>query len=231
MGNGTVLGHDDWNNRLVGRTAANPSAFYSVMDFNNDWSEDYHGSHLSDDVNWIMLSTYVSNTLANSGYFKNEIFQVATDGSQNVRRLAHHHSDFLSDYNANGSGNAYWSSPKASVSKDGNWAVFTSNWGSTTRKDVFVLKIPPVITAVAGAEKNKNGIRIFPDPSDGDFTIRSEREISSVEIFNVCGQSVFRSAEHSFSAQVNIKDQTPGIYFYRIISVDQEIFYGKVMVE
>ncbi|MGZ4116062.1 MAG: T9SS type A sorting domain-containing protein [Bacteroidia bacterium] len=229
MGNGTVLGHDDWNNRLLGRTAANPSAFYTVMDWSGDWSQDYHGSHLSDDASWIMLSAYVSNTLPNSGLFKNEIFQVATDGSQNVRRLAHHHSDFLSDYAANGGGMAYWSSPKASISKDGNWAVFTSNWGSTTRKDVFILKIPSVATSVSNIESDKNNLMLFPNPSEGKITIHSEKEISLIEIFNMMGELIYSSKENSSSVSLNLEKENSGIYFYKVISKDQTIFTGKLI--
>ncbi|MFP5262088.1 MAG: hypothetical protein ACLGJB_09305, partial [Blastocatellia bacterium] len=37
----------------------------------------------------------------------------------------------------------YWDSPRANVSRDGRYAVYTSNWGSADRTDVFICRIPP----------------------------------------------------------------------------------------
>lgn len=137
-GTGFVIGADNWNNRHLFRKLANPHTFYSVIDYNNDWSQDNHISMLCDDESWMLVSAYKAGTLPSGGIFQDEIFQVATDGSKSVRRLAHHHSDYVNQ-NPN---NAYWSTPRANISRDGKYAVFTSNWGSTTRRDVFVLKIP-----------------------------------------------------------------------------------------
>jgi len=230
MGNGTVFGHDDWNNRLVGRSCTNPSAFFSVLDLNNDWSQDYHGSLLADDMNWITLSAYVSNNSPNSGLFRNEIFQVSTDGLENVRRLAHHHSDFLSDYAVNGGGNAYWSSPKGCISKDGNWIVFTSNWGSTSRKDVFILKVPPVVTSV---ENNSavNGIQLSPNPSNGIFMLTCAKRGSEMEIFNLLGEKIFSTQLNTGQTTIDLQSQPKGIYFYRISNAEEMIGEGKIILK
>jgi len=56
---------------------------------------------------------------------------VATDGSQKVRRLAHHRSVFAEYYDA----------PRANVSRDGCFVAFTSNWGGSGRRDVFILNL------------------------------------------------------------------------------------------
>lgn len=229
MGNGTVLGHDDWNNRLIGRPAANPSAFYSLLDLNGDWSQDYHGSHLADDVNWITLSAYVSNTLPNSGLFKNEIFQVSTDGLQSVRRLAHHHTDFLSDYAANGGGNAYWSSPKSCISKDGKWIVFTSNWGSTTRKDVFVLKNPSVPTSIENTDVTR--ILLFPNPSTGKFILKGIEETSEIELFNLLGEKIFTQKLSANEMIIDLQAQSKGIYLYLIKNSTSLLDKGKLIIE
>lgn len=230
MGNGTVLGHDDWNNRLVGRTAANPSAFYSVLDMNSDWSQDYHASHLADDMNWITLSSYVSNTLPNSGLFKNELFQVSTDGLQSVRRLAHHHSDFLSDYAVNGGGMAYWSSPKSCISKDENWIVFTSNWGSTSRKDVFILKNPTVATSVVNTNI-ENTIQLYPNPSNGIFYLKGGNIGSELEIFNVLGEKILTIQINSNQTIIDLQSQPKGIYFYSIKNSGGLFEKGKLIIE
>jgi hypothetical protein len=91
---------------------------------------------LADDEKWIMMSTFLANSLQSTGLFRDELFQIATDGSKRVRRLAHLHSVYRD----------YWDQPRANVSRDGRFAVFTSNWGATDRRDVFIVKIPQGLT-------------------------------------------------------------------------------------
>jgi len=135
VGKGTVIGEDNWNNGVTFRQLAMPHQFINVLSSGSDWSQGRHISTLADDEAWMLVSAYVvpANPPA-SGPFHNEIFLVSTDGQQRVRRICHHHS-VLRDY---------WDSPRADISRDGRFAVFTSNWGSTTRRDVFVVAIPPV---------------------------------------------------------------------------------------
>src|SRR5581483_4150348 len=132
-GRGTIVGHDNWNNRLTFRSLAGAHRFSTALSFGNDWSQGNHVSMLADDESWALVSTFVSTRLPNSGVFKNELLLFATDGSGRVRRLAHHHSVYRD----------YADAPRANLSRDGRFAAFTSNWGSG-RRDVFVVQIPPV---------------------------------------------------------------------------------------
>ncbi|HJQ26190.1 MAG TPA: VCBS repeat-containing protein [Blastocatellia bacterium] len=137
-GHGTIIGHDDNLNRLTFRNLATPHLPYSLLDY-PDWTIGNHVSMLADNESWALLSTYyVNNGLPTTNIFRNELVLVATDGSKRVKRLAHLHSPFQS-----GSyGEAYASTPRANISRDGRYAAFTSNWGTTTRTDVFIVKIP-----------------------------------------------------------------------------------------
>jgi len=130
-GPGTILGADNWKNRLTLRRFEKPHEFISILDLHNDWSQDQHISWLADDEGWVTLSFYVCNKLPNSGAFKNEIVQVKTDGSRQIRRLAHHRSVFRS----------YWDSPRACISRDGRFITYTSNWEGRGRQ-VFILRVP-----------------------------------------------------------------------------------------
>lgn len=131
-GQGLVVGHDNVRNRVTFRRLDSPHDVRTLLDFKNDWSQDYHVSLLVDDETWATLSFYVGNSLPSSGIFRNEIVQVATDGSGRVRRLAHHRSVFKT----------YWDSPRANISRDGRFIVFTSNWEGASQRDVFILKVP-----------------------------------------------------------------------------------------
>ncbi|HEX7415356.1 MAG TPA: T9SS type A sorting domain-containing protein [Bacteroidia bacterium] len=221
MGNGTAMGHDNWNNRLVGRTCTAPDSFYTVQYWWNDWSQDYHGSSLADDGNWITLIPYAVTT-PNTGYYLNEILQVSTDGQRKVKRLAHHHTDFIADYNANGGNNAYWSSPKASISKDGKWVVFTSNWGSTTRKDVFVLKIPQPTTSVQNVSLENNTLNVYPNPASNvttiDYNLPDGANQGDIVFYNLQGLEVKRyKVDKAFSSLlISTNDIAAGTYFYQL---------------
>jgi len=138
-GRGTVIGADNWRNCLTFRSFATPHQFRTVLDLKNDWSQDYHISLLADNEDWVLLSFYVGNDLPQSGVFRNEIVQVATDGSQRVRRLAHHRSVYAKQY---------WNSPRANISRDGRFVVFTSNWEGLGQRDVFILQVPPLPLAL-----------------------------------------------------------------------------------
>jgi len=89
------------------------------------------GSLLADDEAWATVSFYVANKLPGSGAFRNEIVQVKTDGSQQVRRLAHHRSVYR----------GYWDSPRACISRDGRFITYTSNFEGRGR-GVFILRVP-----------------------------------------------------------------------------------------
>ncbi len=131
-GRAIIIGADNWNNRITFRELSNPHQVRTVLDLGKDWSQDYHVSMLANDESWALVSLYVANTLPSSGIFRNEILLVATDGSQRVRRLAHHRTVFKE----------YWDSPRANISRDGRFVVFTSNWGGRSRRDVFVVMVP-----------------------------------------------------------------------------------------
>ncbi|HEX8560188.1 MAG TPA: hypothetical protein VF668_18975, partial [Pyrinomonadaceae bacterium] len=58
---------------------------------------------------------------------------VKTDGSGQFRRLLQHRSKAQD----------YWAMPRANISYDGRFAAFTSNWGGSSRTDLFIARIDP----------------------------------------------------------------------------------------
>ncbi|MFI5148580.1 MAG: T9SS type A sorting domain-containing protein [Bacteroidia bacterium] len=219
-GSGAVLGYDNWNNRFTYRRLSSPHTFYSVIDYNNDWSLGDHASFLADDESWILFSTFKGDTLPCSGVFLDELYQASTDGSQQVRRLCHTHSDFLHQAPSN----QYWGMPKACISRNGKFAVFTSNWGSKTRRDVFVLKIPPVI--VTGVEQQELlSFTLYPNPVQDRLSITfSEKQpmlSGSLVIYNGLGQDIIRAALAPGSSQtleLSTSALPEGVYWLSICS-------------
>ncbi len=128
-----VVGHDNWNNQYTVRKLSTPHQFQTVIGFGSDWSQANHLSMLADNEAWCVISNYTVGD-GPVGPFRNEIFEASTDGRQKVRRLAHHRSVYRD----------YWDTPRADISRDGKFIAFTSNWGSNTRRDVFIIKVPPM---------------------------------------------------------------------------------------
>ena len=130
-GHGVVIGADNWRNTITFRHLAAPHEHRIALDFKNDWSQGLHVSMRADDGDWALVSLYKANRNKSSGVFMNELVLAATDGSGRVRRLAHHRSVYKS----------YWDSPRACISRDGRFVVYTSNWGVGGRRDVYILKV------------------------------------------------------------------------------------------
>jgi hypothetical protein len=130
LGRGICVAYENWFNRVLYRELARPKEWRVLLDQRDDWSQESHYSMLADEENWLLVSN-VSYGARFPGLFRDEIFQLKLDGSGEVRRLAHHHSKYA----------GYWDSPRANISRDGRFVLFTSNWGST-RRDVFILRVP-----------------------------------------------------------------------------------------
>ncbi|ALA59075.1 hypothetical protein [Nitrospira moscoviensis] len=92
-----------------------------------------HHSALADNEHWVLTSSYSGTAASASRPFENEIYQTATDGSGRMRRLVHHRS-----HNNDG----FWDTPRANISKNGRFVVFTSNWNGL-RRDAYMAIIPP----------------------------------------------------------------------------------------
>jgi len=146
MGTGTIIGFDNYANGISLRHLDSVHHFQDIFLFRtgggvSDWTNDFHGSMLADNEDWITIGTYddPSVLLPESGVFEDEIIQVATDGSQRFRRLLHTRSSIDNESNTTG----YWAMPKPTISKDGRFIAYTSNWEKSGRYDLFIARIEP----------------------------------------------------------------------------------------
>jgi hypothetical protein len=73
---------------------------------------------------------------------------------------------------------------------------------------------------------------IFPNPSQGVFSIQAAGKISSIEIFDVIGQRVYSKIVNANYATFDLSNQAKGIYFYQIrIGNSQSVQTGKIIFE
>ncbi|MBL7919575.1 MAG: T9SS type A sorting domain-containing protein [Bacteroidia bacterium] len=74
-----------------------------------------------------------------------------------------------------------------------------------------------------------NSISIFPNPTKGSVTIKSNTEIKKVEILNVTGQLLLTENVKGNSHQLNLETLAKGIYFVKIYNANGEMAMKKLV--
>jgi hypothetical protein len=150
LGANSIVGFDAWSNGLNWRRLSSPHAVRQVFFFRTaigknggvaDWTHGFHGTMLSDNEDWITIGTFIdpSATQAGTGIYDDEILQVSLDGSERIRRICHTRSAIDNKTDSTG----YWAMPKPTISRDGRFIAFTSNWEKSGRYDLFIVRIDP----------------------------------------------------------------------------------------
>lgn len=150
LGTETIVGFDAWMDGINWRRMNAPHAPRRVFYFRTaigkdggtaDWTHDFHGTMLADNEDWITIGTFrdVASRFSGTGIYDDEILQVSLDGSERIRRICHTRS--MVDDKSESSN--YWAAPKPTISRDGRFIAFTSNWEKSGRYDLFIAKIDP----------------------------------------------------------------------------------------
>jgi len=154
-GYGTLFNDYHPTRGLAFRQLATPNTIPQLIP--GYWSYTTQNDHFSmqaDDELWALSSRFHINAGSVSAPFDNEIVQIATDGSNRVRRLAHHRSMVVNDN--------YDAQVKATISRDGRFVAFTSNWGNATgRTDLYILQIP-LLGGDTTPPMPPNNLRLIP---------------------------------------------------------------------
>ncbi len=71
-----------------------------------------------------------------------------------------------------------------------------------------------------------DGLQVFPNPAQDVITVRSDREIQSIQVISTTGQVLRNINGASFNEQIDLLDLSPGIY-YLLIEMDGEMVPQK----
>jgi hypothetical protein len=148
LGTDCIVGADNDLNGITWRRMSAPHSPRHVFYFRTgagrnggvtDWTQDFHGTMLADNEDWITVGTFDDPTinLPDAGLFEDEILQISLDGSERIRRICHTRCS-IQNPNAE-----YWATPKPTISRDGRFIAFTSNWERSGRYDLFIARIDP----------------------------------------------------------------------------------------
>lgn len=133
-GRGIVVGASNFTNSITRRNLAAPQKFTKIFELQDSWDNGFHISMLAINESWCLVGFYGEAKQGKlAGILRQELVQVATDGSKRVRRLAHHHSVYRGQY---------YDTPRANISRDGRFIAFSSNWGTPQgHRDLFIAHI------------------------------------------------------------------------------------------
>ncbi|MFL5765513.1 MAG: T9SS type A sorting domain-containing protein [Bacteroidia bacterium] len=95
------------------------------------------------------------------------------------------------------------------------------------------LKQPGIVTGIADAAapavSRKGELAVYPNPSDGRFTVSSAAE-STLYIFDVYGNLIKTAVLSNTRTMIDLSENAKGMYFARIVSADGTEQNGKLIL-
>jgi hypothetical protein len=98
-----------------------------------------------------------------------------------------------------------------------------------------ITKIDDIIltaTSTTGIEKTiySGSVDIYPNPSNGIFTIEALNPVKEIMVYNSLGALVFTSKPGELINNINLNTYGKGIYFVNVMYGDNSTYSGKVIV-
>ena len=93
------------------------------------------------------------------------------------------------------------------------------------------------VAAVAGIENiNENKISVFPNPSNGIFTLSFQHSLSedlNITLYDAFGNSIFQMniSSNSMNASIDLLSQPNGIYFVKLIGRKNDFYQWKKIIK
>ena len=132
-----------------------------------------------------------------------------------------------------------WGVPSVAADLFGNAAVVGSFGANsfivgadtltrTGTEEVFVSKYRCANNVGIHELGNGETISIYPNPSNGIFTLNSKSAKGEIYIYNLLGEVIYKSKMNSSVSRIDLSEHANGIYFVRVIS-GSEIYSGKLL--
>ena len=111
----------------------------------------------------------------------------------------------------------------------------TFEGGANDSGVIYRLNDSLVASGVNSIVANSGSISVYPNPSNGQFTIQSSvvNGQSSVEVYNVIGEQVYsQSSIVHFPLSIDLSSQASGVYLYRVVSDNGNLLgQGKLIIQ
>ncbi len=109
----------------------------------------------------------------------------------------------------------------------------TVNGGTDSDGVIFGLDTSGAATSINVLAATFGSITIYPNPSNGVFTINIKNVVgTTIDIYNMLGEKIYQSELNANTTQINLGNQTSGIYLCRILKQDGNVVgIGKISIE
>jgi len=147
-----------------------------------------------------------------------DLYVTEYDASGNfiyARRMGGTSEDLSKSITVDGGGNAYTTGYFNGIA-DFDPGAAEYNLTSVGSYDLFISKLGN-ISGIESRTEN-TAMKIYPNPSNGKFTITQTNDITSIEIFNFLGEVVYEATpdKNSNSTEINLSNAPDGIYFIKL---------------
>jgi uncharacterized delta-60 repeat protein len=88
-------------------------------------------------------------------------------------------------------------------------------------------------TALSSIGFENNVLKIYPNPSNGIFTLQTNEinATKSISIYTIIGQKIYDTAISSNETTIDISNQPKGVYLYKVFGEKGETKNGKLVIE
>ena len=98
-------------------------------------------------------------------------------------------------------------------------------------KNGFVFKNSTILTGVKEINETTSAFVIYPNPTSSLITIKSDSNISNIEIINLMGEKIFQQNTNGFQTVIDLSHQPKGVYFIRLMKGHSLVATDKLLLE
>jgi hypothetical protein len=110
------------------------------------------------------------------------------------------------------------------------WDIQGSKFGISYAKGENTGFIPLDVNVLSVKESGLPKIVVYPNPTNGQFTISCDKIIESIELYDPLGKKVFAETPKVNIVKINT-ELHQGLYIYRAILQDGATCFGKIVAE
>jgi hypothetical protein len=102
---------------------------------------------------------------------------------------------------------------------------------ANNNNDIFFAKYSGCNSIGLAENENNTLPNLFPNPTNGTFTITNLKPNTVIEIIDITGRIVFKTQSKKYNTNIQLNDVEKGMYVYKIIDKQGFVQSGKVVVQ